>query len=222
VPENPIWEKSGFVWNESFAGLSKQRVIAKIFSRMNELLRDYTFTDGILAVAGNHEHWNSTKAFLEVFKSSRFCKLLVNEWHSITRENISLDVFGADDFLTGIPHLPSARSSNGSNNSRDSAPKSCQILVSHNPDLVSYGLHRDGERFPFSLSLSGHTHGGQVRVPGIGALTYQVFDRRFGEGRVEMFGKHTYTSRGVGVVSVPFRLDCPPEVTLITLATPSS
>ena len=224
VPENPWWEKSGFVWNEGFAGLSKDQVIPKIFSRMHEILGHFNFPDGIISVPGNHEHWNSTRAFLDVFRRSPVCRLLINEWISIERSGATLDFFGADDFLTGIPRLPTppeldmkARSIPRQAGQPDQEPSRCNVLVSHNPDLVSFGLNRDGESFPFSLSVSGHTHGGQVRVPGLGALTYQVFDRRFGEGRVELFGKHTYTSRGVGVVSVPFRLDCPPEVTIITL-----
>jgi predicted MPP superfamily phosphohydrolase len=65
--------------------------------------------------------------------------------------------------------------------------------------------------------LSGHSHGGQIRLPGIGPLVLPAGGRRYVMGLNLARGMPVYTSRGVGVFLPPFRLNCPPEVTLITL-----
>jgi predicted MPP superfamily phosphohydrolase len=211
VPESRWWEQIGAVRNQTYAGIPHIEVIPKIFGRVAEILSGYTFSDGIFAVPGNHEHWNSTHHFIKAFTSSVGFTLLINEEFTVRRGEETLTFFGADDFLTGIPKLP-RRSDLPAENARNA-----NILVSHNPDHVSFGFRRDGELFPFSLSLSGHTHGGQVCIPGIGPITYQVNDRSFGSGLVSLNGRQSYTSRGLGVVGVPFRIACPPEITVIQL-----
>ena len=65
--------------------------------------------------------------------------------------------------------------------------------------------------------LSGHSHGGQIRLPGLGAVAAPPGGRRYVIGLNEAAGMSVYTSRGVGVYRPPVRLNCPPEVTLITL-----
>jgi predicted MPP superfamily phosphohydrolase len=65
--------------------------------------------------------------------------------------------------------------------------------------------------------LSGHTHGGQVRLPGLGPLGLPVHGKRYVIGMDTADGMPVYTSRGVGVYRPPVRFNCPPEVTLITL-----
>jgi hypothetical protein len=66
--------------------------------------------------------------------------------------------------------------------------------------------------------LSGHSHGGQVRLPMIGALYLPPLGRKYVEGHFHLQnGLQLYVNRGIGAVGVPFRFDCPPELTLITL-----
>jgi len=68
------------------------------------------------------------------------------------------------------------------------------------------------------LLLAGHTHGRQLRLPGIGALgSVSVLPRRYAMGTYVYDGVQTYVSRGVGTSGAPARLNCPPEVTLIRL-----
>ena len=88
--------------------------------------------------------------------------------------------------------------------------------MSHNPDYISRLLEIQPE-YHFDLALCGHTHGGQIRLPGMGAVMSQIQDPRFVAGLVNINGKQVYTSRGLGVVGLPFRYDCPPEVTVFTL-----
>ena len=68
-----------------------------------------------------------------------------------------------------------------------------------------------------SLILSGHSHGGQVRIPGFRPLALPPLGRRYPEGHYRVGPCQLYVNRGIGTVGVPFRLNCPPEITLATL-----
>jgi uncharacterized protein len=87
------------------------------------------------------------------------------------------------------------------------------ILLAHEPDLlpqvVPYGV---------DLMLSGHTHGGQVRIPFLPAMFLPDLGQKYIEGLYQLGSTQLYVNRGVGTVNLPFRLNCPPEITLITLA----
>lgn len=72
------------------------------------------------------------------------------------------------------------------------------------------------------LQLSGHTHGGQIRIPGVGPVGLPVDGKRYVMGLNNAAGMPIYTARGVGVYRPPMRFNCPPEVTLITLTEPDS
>jgi predicted MPP superfamily phosphohydrolase len=73
------------------------------------------------------------------------------------------------------------------------------------------------ERSSFDLALCGHTHGGQVRVPGLTGVVIPVQDPRFMSGLADIGAGYVYTSRGLGVVGLPMRINCPPEITVIEL-----
>lgn len=86
------------------------------------------------------------------------------------------------------------------------------ILLAHDPRRLT-----EAAAFNVPLVLSGHTHGGQVVLPGVGAIAAQKFPVVSGIGRM---GKTTmFVSRGVGTVYVPVRLNCPPEVAVLTVET---
>lgn len=88
------------------------------------------------------------------------------------------------------------------------------ILMGHEPDFADKVVKYGG----VDLMLSGHTHGGQVRLPLIGALYTPPLGRRYVEGHFHLRnGLQLYVNRGIGAVGVPFRFDCRPELTLITL-----
>ena len=91
------------------------------------------------------------------------------------------------------------------------------MLLSHNPDL----LLELGQVLP-GLVLSGHTHGGQVRLPLLGALQVPA-DPRFTMGWVQgPGGTPAYVSRGLGMSGLPLRNLCEPEITLLTLTPPAA
>jgi predicted MPP superfamily phosphohydrolase len=84
------------------------------------------------------------------------------------------------------------------------------ILLAHNPLRLV-----EAAALAVPLVLSGHTHGGQVVLPGIGAVAAREFPVIAGRGRRESTG--IFVSRGVGTVYIPVRLNCPPEVAVLTL-----
>jgi predicted MPP superfamily phosphohydrolase len=84
------------------------------------------------------------------------------------------------------------------------------ILLAHDPRRLT-----EAAAFDVQLVLSGHTHGGQVLLPGVGAVAGRKFPVLAGTGRD---GNATvYVSRGVGTVYVPVRINCPPDVSVLTL-----
>lgn len=67
------------------------------------------------------------------------------------------------------------------------------------------------------LMLSGHTHGGQVKLPFLTRLKLPILGRKYVEGHFTVGSMQLYVNRGIGTVGIPFRLACPPEITLMTL-----
>lgn len=117
-----------------------------------------------------------------------------------------LYVGGTDDVLWGTPDARAALAGAGTR---------ATVLLSHNPDLLPELPQ------PAGLVLCGHTHGGQVRLPGLGALPGLVPSRygaRYDMGwKTGAFGTPAYVSRGLGVTGLPVRHLCPPELALLTL-----
>ena len=84
------------------------------------------------------------------------------------------------------------------------------ILLSHTPEIYRQAAHAN-----FDLLLSGHTHGGQICLPGSIPIKLEaVLPRRMGAGAWQYHNMSGYTSVGAGTSVVPVRLNCPPEITL--------
>jgi len=211
VNDDVMWEHLGIVRNYTYAGIKRQDAVPLLFQSAASIFGRRSYPDGMVAIAGNHEHWNSTYAFTSIFGKIPSLKLLINEHAVIKRSDQSLTLYGIDDYLTGRPML----FERWQGEQQPGPPHDFRILISHNPDLVSK-LVVDRIQ-SFDLALCGHTHGGQVCLPGLGAVTYQVYNREFARGLVERGDYAVYTTRGVGVVGVPYRINCPPEVTVVTL-----
>ncbi len=204
--DNPVWPMLGLIRNDSYAGMDSEDAVPLMFATAAKILSSYSPPDGIVAVVGNHERWNSIDLFYDAFRRYPAIRVLVNEELLVRRGSESLLFFGSDDYLTGLPAVPPAATIPG---------VSARVLVTHNPDYVSEVLKRDAAHF--SLALCGHTHGGQVRLPGLVSMAAPVRDTRFLSGLVQVDGRWVYTSRGLGVVGLPFRVNCPPEITTIEL-----
>ena len=207
VSDTPIWTFTRCIRNHDYIGMKRSPMAAKAFADILGIIARYTFRDGIVGVVGNHEHWNSYELFANAAQEFPSIRVLLNEEVSIDRDGASLDVLGVDDYLTGFPVKPPPR--------RGPSNKRPRILLSHNPDFVAAILAEEAPSF--DLALCGHTHGGQVRIPGLTGTLIPVQDPRFVSGLTSLDGTHVYTSRGLGVVGLPFRVNCPPEITIIEL-----
>lgn len=159
---------------------------------------------GVFGVLGNHDYWTNA-AVVRAGLREAGVSLLENRGIALTSGRDRIYLAGVDDYWSGTPDLAAALSS---------APSGVPVvLLSHEPDPVDeYGW--DGR---VALQLSGHSHGGQVRLPGIGAPVLPVYGRKYDMGLNRAGSAWVYTTRGVGVIGPPVRLNCPPEVTEVTL-----
>jgi predicted MPP superfamily phosphohydrolase len=210
VQDLSLWNQLGLIRNPRFAGMKKRDAIPAIYSAFAQCISKFSCRDGIVGVVGNHEHWNRFPIFQSILREHPTIRILVNEETVIRRGEQELVLWGVDDYLTGLPAAPPPRTLS------DGVAK--RIIISHNPDYLAAIIREPAHHF--SLALCGHTHGGQIVVPGLGPLAAQVVDRRFIAG-LQRLDDHraVYTSRGLGVVALPFRINCPAEVTILTLAT---
>ena len=156
---------------------------------------------GVLAVPGNHDHGRFRRigTYVDLLQGAGI-EVLVNRGVAVRDD---LFVAGLDDYRNGRPDM------NAALQARPAA--GATLLASHNPDALPEVPTDVG------LTLSGHTHGGQVVLPGIGALyTSSRYGDRFLAGWVEGPARG-YVSHGLGVTSLPVRINCPAELTILDL-----
>jgi predicted MPP superfamily phosphohydrolase len=157
----------------------------------------------IMAVLGNHDHWNQPRTIAGSLRS-RGIEVLNNRAVPVERGKARIWISGVDDAYVRAADLVEAIA--------DVPPTETNLLLAHEPDFADYAA-----RFPIDLQLSGHSHGGQVRLPGIGALILPTMGRKYSIGLNRVGPLQVYTNRGLGVINPPVRFHCPPEVTLVTL-----
>jgi predicted MPP superfamily phosphohydrolase len=155
---------------------------------------------GAFAVFGNHDHWNDAPAVRRALAAANV-RLLVNE----AARAGPLTIGGLDDDFT-------ARADIAGTAERMRGLGAPFLLLSHSPDPFA-ALPGD-----ISLMLAGHTHCGQVRLPLIGAPTYQSrHGGRFACGRIVERGRTLIVSAGLGTSGVPLRLLARPDIWVIEL-----
>jgi predicted MPP superfamily phosphohydrolase len=157
---------------------------------------------GAYAVLGNHD-WASGDVDAVAMELSQVgIRVLRNESVLVPGTEHTWLV-GLEDMLFGIADIDQAL--------LGVPQKAIRILLVHEPDYA------DEAPAGFALQLSGHSHGGQVRVPGLRPLYTPLYGRKYPEGLQAAPNHRVFTTRGVGMTAPRFRLFCPPEVALITL-----
>lgn len=160
---------------------------------------------GTFAVPGNHDMGKGGAIYREVMAATPQVADLTNRAVPITRNGETLWVAGVDDLWWGKPDLAAAL--------RHVPPGAATLLLCHNPDFAE--LSPDPR---VGLMLSGHTHGGQAYLPGIGAVWLPSrYGSKYCSGLVRGPASQVFVSRGLGEAGVPLRLNCPPEINLLTL-----
>lgn len=162
------------------------------------------------AIFGNHDIWAGEEHVGEALRANEIT-VLRNEHLPLERNGGRVWLAGLDDPVCGRPDPDRAIPTSIRNIVHEPV-----ILMCHAPDYVDeLRAHPTGEAV--SLVLSGHTHGGQIRLPFIGALSLPPGGRKYVEGMFQVGGMQLYVNRGIGSVGVPFRFDCRPEITVFTL-----
>jgi hypothetical protein len=158
---------------------------------------------GSLAVLGNHDAY-SNPALVASGLRSHGIPLLKNSCVPIERGGARLWLAGIDDALEGQPDLGAAI---------EKIPAGEPIiLLAHEPDFAD-----ETALTPVDLQLSGHSHGGQIWIPGIGAPWLPSLARNYPRGLYKIENMALYTNIGIGTIRAPIRINCIPEVTHITL-----
>jgi predicted MPP superfamily phosphohydrolase len=162
-------------------------------------------TLGVFAVAGNHDHSSS---FWTIAR-----ELGKSDVRILTNENYSLEVHGCRVFIVGVDDLWS-RCAQPSRAFRGIEPDDCTILLAHNPDTAPYVYH-----FKPGVMLSGHTHGGLLRIPFYGSLvrSFLQIGSQFYSGLNRYKDFYIYTNRGLAPFPLGFRINCPAEISVFKL-----
>ena len=173
-------------------------------AELTPILSQLRAPHGAFACLGNHDVWAGRRPIVQELDRAGV-PVLINERSVIDVAGTPLVVAGIDSAWGGSPNLHRALAG-----APEGAPV---ILLAHEPDLID-GPTADSR---VTLQLSGHSHGGQVRVPGLGAPVLPYLGRRYPLGLYRVGESWLYTSRGIGMTGLPLRFNCRPELTEITL-----
>lgn len=167
-------------------------------------LSELDVPDGTTAVLGNHDHWTDPNAVRDLLGESG-AKVLDNDFVSVNRDDAELHFAGVDCVMVGMDRLDLLM---------DRLPEeSPAVLLAHEPDFADTSAATGR----FALQLSGHSHGTQMVLPGGKTVIRGPHFRNYPIGRYEVQNMTLYTNRGLGTNVFWTRLNCPPEIAMITL-----
>jgi len=171
-----------------------------------EALSPLVASGDVLACLGNHDHWTDAVAVAGALADAGIT-VLRNEARQVTDR---LWVAAVDDVWERHADLEKAL---------ERVPVDATVvLLAHEPDYADEAAA--GGRV--SLQLSGHSHGGQVRLPFVGPLALPYLAHKYHTGRYRVGQTWLYVNRGVGLIRPAVRFNCRPEVTLLTLQVPDA
>ncbi len=173
-----------------------------VYAGMKTVLSAIGVRHGIYGILGNHDTCEIAPEL-----ENQGVRMLVNEAAEVALGDDSIWLMGVDDpHFYGVDDLPAAIAP---------VPRgACKVLLAHSPEI-----YEEAAAAGVDLYLCGHTHAGQIRLPGIGAVLKQArCPRPYATGAWEHGRMQGYTSAGIGCSLVPVRYNCPPEITVITLS----
>ena len=170
---------------------------------MAEIMGKLESEFGTFACLGNHDHWTDAERVTNALRAANI-RVLINEGFRFEAYGASFWLAGVDDYMVGKTDLRAAL--------RGAFPDEMKLLLAHNPILV-----RRAARAGVDLVLSGHTHGGQIKIRD---EEKRILPRRkLTNGLHRRKDTQIYITRGIGTVVLPIRFGCPPEISLIELKT---
>jgi predicted MPP superfamily phosphohydrolase len=181
------------------ADVESIRELAPILGRLNAKY-------GVFAVQGNYDCVFGPE-LIRAQLGAQSIDVLVNRGLHVGPSAGRLFLTGLDSVWRGMPDPISAFAGYREG--------SVALALVHEPDYFPTLVRLT----PVDLQLSGHSHGGQVRIPALGPVVLPPWGRIYHTGLYELNGHFLYTGRGLGMVELPLRLNCPPELTEIILHT---
>jgi predicted MPP superfamily phosphohydrolase len=169
---------------------------ARLLAKMNA-------PHGLWAVMGNHDYFTDPQHVTHALEAQGIA-VLANRSVALGREGARFWLAGVNDVLSETADLKATI--------RDIPQNEATVLLAHEPDYADFAAH-----YPVDLQLSGHSHGGQVRIPGLPPLYLPDLAKKYYLGLYQIGSLTLYTNAGLGTISVPVRLNCPPEITLLTI-----
>lgn len=160
---------------------------------------------GKFCIYGNHDHGgNGTSAYEKIMSDSGFVLLQNTNATVVNQEKEKIYIAGIDEPMLGSPEWETTFN--------DITDSEYCVLLAHAPDFADRA-----HEYPVILQISGHSHGGQVRVPILGALITPPFAKKYIEGMYEVSSLKLYVNRGLGTTRLPLRFLSRPEITTFTL-----
>jgi predicted MPP superfamily phosphohydrolase len=181
----------------------RNRQAARLVEPCSEVLHALRARHGVWSVLGNHDTF-SDPAYITGSLSDAGIRTLSNDAVPIERNGRRFWLAGIGDVLGHRADLNLAL--------KGISPAEPVVLLVHEPDFADHVA-----KYPVDLQLSGHSHGGQVRLPLIGALYLPSLAKKYPKGLRSIDGLMLYTNVGIGTLYIPVRWNCAPEVTQITL-----
>lgn len=173
---------------------------------------------GVYGVLGNHDWWSDPQAQTTRRGPIVAARALTDAGvHVLENEAIRLTHHGRAFWLAGLgdqmafPHYPVGGVDDLAATSAALTDDAPAILLAHEPDVFAISTAR------FALTLSGHTHGGQVRLFGRTPVVASRYGNRYLHGHIVEDGRHLIVSAGLGVSTLPVRIGVPPEIVHIQL-----
>lgn len=158
---------------------------------------------GVQAVLGNHDVASDPARVVEALQSQGI-HVLRNRSLPLEQAGTRIWLGGVDDVIEGRPDLDATL--------KGIPPNEAVVLLAHEPDFADRVT-----RYPVDLQLSGHSHGGQVRLPLVGAPFLPDLAQKYPWGMRRIGPLTLYTNIGLGTIRIAIRFNCPPEITLLTL-----
>lgn len=174
---------------------------------------------GFYTTLGNHDGWYNSDKITQILKENGI-NVLSNQNFLVNINGQKMYIAGIEDIITGKPDILKVL-----NNINDTYPI---ILLTHSPDMFPNVPEN------IMLTLAGHTHGGQIRIPFLGAIfTASNYGKKYVKGWVQEKNnelivtdtskriqlkkkvKTLFITRGIGVSILPLRFNCPPEIVVI-------
>ena len=169
-----------------------------------EALSTLQAPEGVWAVLGNHDHYTDPELTTRAFEKNHIT-VLNNQSTILQKGPDSLQLAGIDDWSWNGTDW--AKAFAGLNSKRPT------VLLSHQPAVLELPQTQQ-----MSLILSGHTHGGQIKLPWLGPIArYATKDLKYAQGLFRYGEVQLYVSSGTGVIGLPIRMGVRPEITVLRL-----